>query len=651
MSESFRTDAQAYLAALVESSDDGIVSKDLNGAIQTWNKAAESIFGYTAAEVIGRSILLIIPPERHQEEADILARLVRGERIDHYETVRRRKDGCHIDVSLTVSPVRNAAGAIIGASKIVRDISAQKASQRALLESQERWRVTLQCIGDGVIATNPKAVVTFVNPVAAKLVGRPIDELVGRQLGEVFRIVNEETRQPVENPVDRVIREGLVVGLANHTVVLRPDGTECPIDDSAAPIWDQQGRLLGVVLVFRDITEQKHAEQRLHGWNAELEASVRVRTQELLRSQDRLRGLASQLSQAEQHIRRRLATDLHDYLAQLLALARIKLAQMKQRAPQDPVAAQTLMFETDTILGQCLQFTRTLMTQLSPPMLHDLGLIAALRWLAEQMELQGLQVAVQVCTQEKPAFTDHEADLLFQSVRELLMNVLKHSGVSRAVLAVRKQEPDRWLITVEDQGVGFDLASLPARPFGQHFGLFSIQERMEAMSGWCRIDSSVGRGTTVELGLVAAHPRTAPQAVKPEATTPVQDLARTSGRWRILLVDDHAMVRQGLRTLLDTYQDLTVVAEASDGEEAVQLATHYRPHAVVMDLALPKLNGIEATRRIKRASPNTVVVGLSVQSSPDTVQALCDAGGVGLLTKEQAAEELYYTIIRHLADM
>jgi PAS domain S-box-containing protein len=123
------------LAAIVESSDDAIVSKDLNGVVQTWNPAAERMLGYTAEEMIGRNIRTIIPPDRQSEEDEVLARIRRGESIDHYETVRMRKDGTLIEVSLSVSPVRSPTGEIVGASKIARDVSEQKRMLRELAEA------------------------------------------------------------------------------------------------------------------------------------------------------------------------------------------------------------------------------------------------------------------------------------------------------------------------------------------------------------------------------------------------------------------------------------------------------------------------------------------------------------------------------------
>jgi PAS domain S-box-containing protein len=154
--------SQAQLSAIVESSDDAILSKNLDGIIQTWNKGAERVFGYTADETVGQPVLMLIPPDRHDEEPGIIARIRRGERVDHFETVRRRKDGSLIDISLTISPVKNAKGEIIGASKVARDISERRKAEevRDLLLHEIKHRVkntlgTIQAIASQTFRKAP----------------------------------------------------------------------------------------------------------------------------------------------------------------------------------------------------------------------------------------------------------------------------------------------------------------------------------------------------------------------------------------------------------------------------------------------------------------------------------------------------------------
>ncbi|HEU4890752.1 MAG TPA: PAS domain S-box protein [Vicinamibacterales bacterium] len=255
--------ARAYLAAIVDSADDAIISKDLDGVIQWGNAAAERMFGYRQDELVGRSVRILIPAAHQHEEDLILARLRKGERIEHFETKRVRKDGQILDISLTISPVKDSAGKIIGVSKIARDITAQKRAGFELAAQQAWFRITLSSIGDAVVAADPQGRVTFVNATAERLTGWPEPEAVGRPLHDVFNIINEATGQPVENPVSLVMKLGHMVGLANHTVMIARDGTKRPIADSAAPIRDAEDRMLGVVLVFRDITEERRAEEAL----------------------------------------------------------------------------------------------------------------------------------------------------------------------------------------------------------------------------------------------------------------------------------------------------------------------------------------------------------------------------------------------------
>ena len=250
--------ANNLLAAIVDSTDDAIISKDLHGKITSWNKGAERIFGYMAEEVIGGPISIIIPPDKGAEELDILNRIGRGEGLEHYETSRIRKDGKRIEVSLTISPLRHE-GRIIGASKIARDITEQKRIEREIQGHRARLGATLKSIGDAVIVTDPNGSIEFMNAVAEGLTGWKSDEARGQPLEAVFKIVNEYTRRRVDNPAQRAVENGTVVGLANHTVLIGKGGEEYAIDDSAAPIRAGE-ETVGAVLVFRDVSGVRAGE-------------------------------------------------------------------------------------------------------------------------------------------------------------------------------------------------------------------------------------------------------------------------------------------------------------------------------------------------------------------------------------------------------
>ncbi|HZH48963.1 MAG TPA: response regulator, partial [Nitrospira sp.] len=388
----------------------------------------------------------------------------------------------------------------------------------------------------------------------------------------------------------------------------------------------------------------------------DLERRVAERTKALTDSEQRLRALTSELNLTEHRERRRLAGELHDYLAQLLVVTRMKLTQaLKTRGETE---LRETLEEADDVLNRSLTYTRSLVAQLLPPVLEQFGLCSALSWLGEEMRRHELLVTVQV-PEERPWLSVDQEGLLFQSARELLMNVVKHAKTERALVMLEEKET-RLTITVKDQGIGFD-----ARPTSEvaadKFGLFSIRERMYALGGSFTIESAPGCGTTARLelpltnnvelkvldvepvGEIRAYQRSARSVDSIRRTldsAPQQDVDVI----RVLLVDDHAMVREGLRTLLNEYPEIDVVGEAGNGEDAVDEAKRLLPHVIIMDVNMPQMDGIEATRRITKVLPGSAVIGLSVNASPQMQQVMKAAGALTLLTKESAADSLYHTI-------
>ena len=251
---------QALLASVMDACEDAIISKNLSGIITSWNKGAENLFGYSPTEAIGQPVSMLVPLDRQNEESEILERTKKGERISRFQTFRRAKNGELMEISLIVSPIVSSNGEITGATQVTRNIGPEQTGHEQLRQSEERYRVTLASVGDAVIATDRDGRITFMNATAEQLTGWKAPEAMGVSLTTVFNVVNEISRQEVENPVTKVLREGGVVGLANHTVLISKDGTERPIDDSGAPIRARDKKLAGVVLVFRDVTERRAAE-------------------------------------------------------------------------------------------------------------------------------------------------------------------------------------------------------------------------------------------------------------------------------------------------------------------------------------------------------------------------------------------------------
>jgi PAS domain S-box-containing protein len=262
--------ANAWLAAIVESSDEAIVSKTLDGVVTSWNPAAHALFGYTADEVIGRHISILAAPGRESEMPSILARIRRGQKVDRYETVRRRKDGSLVDVLLTVSPIRDESGQIIGASKIARDMTERKRVENALRATEERFRHLADAVPDIVWTADPDGSITFAN-------GRWFD-FCGITPEQNVR----DWPEPVLHPDDRArctaawrraLREGTEYEVEVRS--RRHDGEYRWLLTRAAPMRDAAGRITAWFGCTTDIHDRKRAEERQQTLAAELSHRVK----------------------------------------------------------------------------------------------------------------------------------------------------------------------------------------------------------------------------------------------------------------------------------------------------------------------------------------------------------------------------------------
>jgi len=246
--------AQRRLAAIIESSEDAIASKDLNGIITSWNKSAERLFGYTAEEIIGQPVTVIIPPELHGDEPKILGKIRSGERIEHFQTVRVHKNGQRINVSLTVSPIKDAKGTIVGAAKIVRDITRQKKLEEAAL----RLAAIVESSDDAIASKDLNGFVTSWNRSAEKLFGYKAEEIIGKH---ITLIIPPELHHD-EDMILSKIRRGEKI---HHfeTIRLHKNGERVEVSLTISPIKDDDGHVIGAAKIVRNITETNKIERAL----------------------------------------------------------------------------------------------------------------------------------------------------------------------------------------------------------------------------------------------------------------------------------------------------------------------------------------------------------------------------------------------------
>jgi len=435
--------------------------------------------------------------------------------------------------------------------------------------------------------------------------------------------------------------------------IVRPDGTVVWVQSLGQVHRDADGQVMRLTGIELDITERRLADETLQALRDEehkralqrqAEEALRRSHTELERRTLQLRRLASDLTLAEQHAREELAKTLHDGLQQLLFSAVMTLDRaVAGNSQADQVA---LLQRARADLNEAMEAARTLSVNLFPPMLHIGGLHAALAWLARRTQEQyGVVVKVTADPQANPATSDVRI-LLFEAVRELLFNAVKHAHVDRVDVKLEVGRDDTIHIDVSDDGVGFDPAVTLHHKSHQQvgLGLFSIEERLALFGGRLDIQSAPGKGARFSLTLPRSDLRLVSVGRSHNAGWQerlVYDSADgTSKPLRILIADDHVVARAGLRELLSEQPVLQVVGEAANGVEAISQAMVLQPDVIVMDASMPQMNGIEATREIRGALPHILIVGLSTHDDENSERSMREAGADAYFTKNEGAERL-----------
>ncbi|MGO4883870.1 MAG: sensor histidine kinase, partial [Bryobacteraceae bacterium] len=485
--------ATGLLASIVETSDDAILTEDMHGTITSWNRGAERIFGYSGPEVLGKSISILAASTHAADLLELHERIKRGEHVENYQTVHRTKTGELIHVSITMSPVRDAGGRITGISKITRDMTAWIEAQREIAEQRERLQVTLSSIGDGVIATDVNSCISYLNPVAEALTGWHTAHAVGRRLDEVFRIINEESRQALENPVTKVLREGKIVGLANHTLLITRDGRELAIDDSGAPIRNGQGESVGTVLVFRDVTERRADEAQLERQAAELR---------------RANGELSQFAYAISHDLREPLRNIANF-TELLVRQYSKPLEADTRTHVDYILNGVSRMEA--LLNDLLAYSQVGGGEARHGLVATNGVVEKV--LAD-LHSAIVESGAQVTADYLPQVCGHEPQLT-QLFQNLIGNAIKYRSVRPLRIHIGAQRSKgEWVFSVRDNGVGIApeyhdiifgvFKRLHGRDIpGTGIGLAICAKVIERHGGRIWVESQPGEGSEFFFSLAA----------------------------------------------------------------------------------------------------------------------------------------------------
>ncbi|OQW32627.1 MAG: hypothetical protein A4E19_04490 [Nitrospira sp. SG-bin1] len=490
--------------------------------------------------------------------------------------------------------------------------------------AEAQYHLLLQTTDQGIFGVNHKGRCSFINRSAAQMLGYAPDDLLGSLFHD--RVHPEgDGLCGSQCVLEEAVSHGKYTRLAEQ-VFRRKDGTLLELECSAFPLTEA-ANTTDFVFTLMDITERKQ------------------RTTELLQYQRRLQSLATQLRKADELVRQRLATELHDNLAQTLALCRMKLVALSNAAPPSVAAGIAPVTE---LLKEALTVTRNLMSDLRPPTLGgDEDLAAAVQWVAAKLQRHGLTVRV-VDDGRRKLLDPDVLRIAHQSLHELLFNVLKHADVTEATVRMRRIG-HHLVIQVKDRGIGFKVEGPQAPTQESGFGLFNLREQLRAIKGHIRVSSLPDRGSRVVIvlplrRLSSATTQVGRQVVRASAALDVGSGEASPIKVRILLVDDHQIMRQGLRSMLETEPGFEVAAEAMDGEIAVELAASLHPDVILMDINMPKLNGVEATRRIKHRFPGITVIGLSMHEDPKLEQLMYEAGASAYLSKGTASTTVCDTI-------
>ena len=624
-------ETQVLLGEIVASSDDAMLTNDLDGTITAWNPAAERIFGYSAGEIVGRSVAVLVDRAKLDAKQTILEQIRHDKRIQNYETQRLHKDGSVIEVSMTISPIHDAEGRVIGASRIVRDITAARIADKALRESEGRYRSTFDISPVGIIHVGPDGEFLIANDFFCKLMGYERAELMSATIWDFT--------DPSDVPESRArfleVMEGSQLKGAFPKRYIRKDGTAVWCEVHFARQQDEDGNFTHIISVIADISERKAAEERQAALTAQLQQSQKMEA-------------VGQLTGG-------IAHDFNNLLTVILANADALMADLDgDRKMLAELCAMAAQHGAD-LTSQLLAFSRRQV--LSPSSLQINDLVERVTDLLSRTLGEDIEIVTRLSEDLHPSVVDAiqlEAAILniSNNARDAMPGggrLIFETGnviLDEAYAAANSEvTPGSYaMIALSDSGIGMSAETLAKAfdPFfttkevgkGTGLGLSMVYGFVRQSGGHIKIYSEVGFGTTIKLYLPAEAGLEVVDTDLPVSST------MEGGRETILLVEDDALVR---RSVSRQIRELGyTVVEAENGQDALDiLKSEYSVDLLFTDFVMPGgMNGSQVATQARKLRPDLKVLF----TSGYTGMTVADLSGLGptekLLSKPYRIEEL-----------
>jgi PAS domain S-box-containing protein len=474
---------QTIFKLIIDSSDDAILSKNLDGIILSWNKGAEKMFGYTAAEIIGKHITTIIPAGLQDEEKDIMQKIKGGGNVDHFETERQRKNGSIFNASITISPIIDGDGNIIGASKILRDTTEHIKAQQQLKKSELFNLGIINSLQSHIAVLNSEGAIIMVNEQwKAFALNNEDNSLLHTGIGSnYFDACKRATKKDVSYATEALkgIKQVLAEEMFSYYM-------EYACHSPSVKRWFAlrvvkfNNEEPMVVVSHENITERKNAEDQI------------------LLANEELRLLSSHLQNVREQERMQIARDIHDDLGQQLTGLKMDVYDLKKKLGvlEEPIKQK--IDEITELIDETVTSVRKIASNLRPSVLDDLGLSSALEWQSKELETRfGIKVNF-VADEELNDVDTNIATSLFRIYQEVLTNAVRHSN-AHTITAKLAMLHNEIILEVLDDGKGMDIE----KEHKGHFGILGIKERAFALGGKCEFISSPGSGTYLRVSIPA----------------------------------------------------------------------------------------------------------------------------------------------------